>query len=64
MAHAHKAWAFLIGHLNMNTPKSDMQLLYESVRHTIACKHSVPKHLTEEELKLILNLLKPIKDRE
>lgn len=48
----------------MNTPKSDMQLLYESVRHTIACKHSVPKHLTEEELKLILNLLKPIEDRE
>lgn len=48
----------------MNTPKSDMQILYESVRHTIACKHSVPKHLTEDELKLILNLLKLPEDRE
>jgi hypothetical protein len=48
----------------MNTPKSFCQLLFESIRHTIACKHSVPKHLTEEELKLILNLLKPVEDRE
>ncbi len=48
----------------MGQNKTELQLLFESIRHTIATKHQVPKHLTEEELKLILNLLKPIEDRE
>lgn len=48
----------------MNAPKSDLQLLFESIRHTIATKHQVPKHLTEVELKLILNLLKPVGERD
>ena len=48
----------------MNTPKTPCQLLFEQLRHTIATKHQVPKHLTEVELKVIMNLLKPINERD
>jgi len=48
----------------MTSPKTDLQLLFESIRHTIATKHQVPKHLTEAELKVIMNLLKPINERD
>lgn len=44
--------------------KTNLQLLFEGIRHTIACKHQVPAHLTEDELKLILNLLRKPEDRE
>lgn len=48
----------------MNAPRTPEQLLFESLRHTVACKHTVPAHLTEMELKFILNLLKQPEDRE
>lgn len=37
--------------------KSKQQALFEAIRHHVACKHQVPTHLTEWELKEILNML-------
>lgn len=48
----------------MSQRKTELQLLFESVKHTVAIKHQVPPHLTEADLQLILNLLRKPEDRE
>ncbi|MGZ8888029.1 MAG: hypothetical protein ACXW1D_00555 [Halobacteriota archaeon] len=37
--------------------KSTHQKLFEAIRHYVGSKHQVPSHLTEWELRCILNLL-------
>lgn len=56
---------YIEGYTNVkHTSKTSCQLLFESIRHTIATKHQVPKHLTEDELKVIMNLLKTHEERD